>query len=78
MLFPYGIRSLGKNVNHCTARKFYLHLQQIKKRNKAKVTRSGAEIYQIPTFKKVEYTLTLEQINEIFNVNRLVFVHLKV
>ncbi|HDR7794758.1 TPA: uroporphyrin-III C-methyltransferase [Bacillus luti] len=33
----------------------------------------GAEIYQIPTFKKREYILTTEQINEIFNVNRLVF-----
>ena len=34
---------------------------------------SGAEIYQIPTFKKKEYTLTPEQINEIFSVDRLVF-----
>ncbi|KFN03814.1 uroporphyrin-III C-methyltransferase [Bacillus clarus] len=34
---------------------------------------SGAEIYQIPTFKKEEYTLTSEQINEIFSVDRLVF-----
>ncbi|MED1410129.1 MULTISPECIES: uroporphyrin-III C-methyltransferase [Bacillus] len=33
----------------------------------------GAEIYQIPTFKKKEYTLTSEQINEIFSVDRLVF-----
>ena len=38
-----------------------------------KLQEAGAEIYQIPTFKKVEYILTLEQINEIFNVNRLVF-----
>ncbi|HDR7610911.1 TPA: uroporphyrin-III C-methyltransferase [Bacillus mycoides] len=34
---------------------------------------SGAEIYQIPTFKKKEYTLTSEQMNEVFSVNRLVF-----
>lgn len=34
---------------------------------------SGAEIYQIPTFQKEEYTLTSEQINEIFSVDRLVF-----
>ncbi|WP_242235650.1 uroporphyrin-III C-methyltransferase [Bacillus cereus group sp. BfR-BA-01316] len=34
---------------------------------------SGAEIYQIPTFKKEEYALTSEQIHEIFKVNRLVF-----
>ncbi|MFB5252588.1 uroporphyrin-III C-methyltransferase [Bacillus mycoides] len=34
---------------------------------------SGAEIYQIPTFKKEKYTLTSEQINEIFSVDRLVF-----
>ncbi|MDJ1475205.1 uroporphyrin-III C-methyltransferase [Bacillus sp. LS15-K4] len=34
---------------------------------------SGAEIYQIPTFKKKKYTLTLKQINEIFSVDRLVF-----
>ena len=33
----------------------------------------GAEIYQIPTFKKEEYTLASEQINEIFSVDRLVF-----
>ncbi|PEC22710.1 uroporphyrin-III C-methyltransferase [Bacillus cereus] len=33
----------------------------------------GAEIYQIPTFKKEKYTLTSEQINEIFSVDRLVF-----
>ena len=40
---------------------------------KQRLQEAGAEIYQIPTFKKEEYTLTLEQINEIFNVNRLVF-----
>ncbi|AQY38694.1 uroporphyrin-III C-methyltransferase [Bacillus thuringiensis] len=34
---------------------------------------SGAEIYQIPIFQKKEYTLTSEQINKIFNVDRLVF-----
>ncbi|MGE7884705.1 uroporphyrin-III C-methyltransferase [Bacillus sp. NPDC094077] len=34
---------------------------------------SGAETYQIPTFKKEKYTLTSEQINEIFSVDRLVF-----
>ncbi|KLA35466.1 uroporphyrin-III C-methyltransferase [Bacillus cereus] len=34
---------------------------------------SGAETYQIPTFKKKEYTLTSEQINKIFSVDRLVF-----
>ncbi|HDR5276526.1 uroporphyrin-III C-methyltransferase [Bacillus sp. FSL L8-0199] len=34
---------------------------------------SGAEIYQIPTFKKKEYTLTPKQTNEIFSVDRLVF-----
>lgn len=34
---------------------------------------SGAEIYQIPTFKKEEYALTSEQIHEIFKANRLVF-----
>lgn len=45
---------------------------------KQKLQEAGAEIYQIPTFKKEEYTLTLEQIIEIFNVNRLVFVQLKV
>ncbi|MDZ4417046.1 uroporphyrin-III C-methyltransferase [Bacillus cereus] len=33
----------------------------------------GAEIYQIPTFKKETHTLTFEQINEIFSVDRLVF-----
>lgn len=38
-----------------------------------KLQEAGAEIYQIPTFKKEEYTLTFEQINEIFNVDRLVF-----
>ncbi|MRB00322.1 uroporphyrin-III C-methyltransferase, partial [Bacillus thuringiensis] len=32
---------------------------------KQKLQEAGAEIYQIPTFKKEEYTLTLEQINEI-------------
>ncbi len=40
---------------------------------KQRLQETGAEIYQIPTFKKEEYTLTLEQINEIFNVDRLVF-----
>lgn len=40
---------------------------------KQKLQESGAEIHQIPTFKREEYTLTSEQINEIFNVDRLVF-----
>ncbi|MCZ2992299.1 hypothetical protein NYY86_29600, partial [Acinetobacter baumannii] len=40
---------------------------------KQKLQESGAEIYQIPTFKKKEYTVTSEQINKIFNVDRLVF-----
>lgn len=73
MLLLCGIKSLGKNVNHCTARKFYLQLQQIKSAIKQKLQESGAEIYQIPTFKKKEYTVTSEQINKIFNVDRLVF-----
>ncbi|MDM5186665.1 uroporphyrin-III C-methyltransferase [Bacillus sp. DX4.1] len=34
---------------------------------------AGAETYQIPTFKKQEYTLTPEQIHEIFKAERLVF-----
>ncbi|OUB29108.1 uroporphyrinogen-III C-methyltransferase [Bacillus thuringiensis serovar pirenaica] len=40
---------------------------------KQNLQESGAEIYQIPSFKKEEYVLTFEQINEIFNVDRLVF-----
>ncbi|MED0874576.1 uroporphyrin-III C-methyltransferase [Bacillus mobilis] len=34
---------------------------------------SGAETYQMPTFKKKEYTLTSEHIDEIFSADRLVF-----
>ena len=35
---------------------------------KQRLQEAGAEIYQIPTFKKEEYTLTLEQINEILTL----------
>ena len=73
MLLLCGIKSLGKNVNHCTARKFYLQLQQIKKRNKAKVTRVRCRNISNSNFQKKEYTVTSEQINKIFNVDRLVF-----
>lgn len=38
-----------------------------------KLQAAGAEIYQIPTFKKQEYRLTAEQLNEIFEADRLVF-----
>ncbi|ENQ3105451.1 uroporphyrin-III C-methyltransferase [Bacillus cereus] len=34
---------------------------------------AGAETYQIPTFKKRDYTLTQEQLREIFDAKRLVF-----
>ena len=35
---------------------------------KQRLQEAGAEIYQIPTFKKEEYTLTLEQINKILTL----------
>ncbi|EOP76812.1 uroporphyrinogen-III C-methyltransferase [Bacillus cereus VDM006] len=38
-----------------------------------KLQAAGAEIHQIPTFKKQEYMLTAEQLSEVFEANRLVF-----
>ncbi|MBY0596455.1 uroporphyrin-III C-methyltransferase [Bacillus bingmayongensis] len=38
-----------------------------------KLQTNGAEIYQIPTFKKREYQLTSDQLCEIFKAERLVF-----
>ncbi|MFJ8530841.1 uroporphyrin-III C-methyltransferase [Bacillus sp. NPDC094106] len=38
-----------------------------------KLQAAGADIYQIPTFKKQEHQLTSEQLCEIFKANRLVF-----
>ncbi len=49
-----------------------------KKAQSKKLQESGAEIYQIPTFKKKEYTVTSEQINKILTLIVLYFVPLTV
>ena len=79
MLLLCGIKSLGKNVNHCTAKKVLFAAATNKKSAiKQKLQESGAEIYQIPTFKKKEYTVTSEQINKILTLIVLYFVPLTV
>ncbi len=53
MSFPYVIKSLGKNVNHYMVKKV-LFTSATNKTSvmKQRLQEAGAEIYQIPTFKK--------------------------